>query len=172
MSNPKPDFPTIIKTNIPLMTKDPRNISPNSKRNTNLGKITFKHDISKPRLLSFLHSMYKSIKLGNYSSLNFKKRKESTNKLPHTPTKIPPQVARSGYSLAVPLVLILTQPGEGNSHLTGRERRILPLRVLIAKNLITLKSNISFFIEALDEFLIRQVKTLIIKIALEISILS
>jgi len=35
-----------------------------------------------------------------------------------------------------------------------------------------LKSNISFFIEALDEFSTRQVKSLITKIALETSILS
>jgi len=61
-------------------------------------------------------------------------------------------------------MLILTQPGEGNSHLTGRGRRTLPLQVLIPKNLITLKSNISFFIEALDEFPTRQVKSLIIEI--------
>ena len=73
--------------------------------------------------------------------------------------------------LAAPSMLILTQSGEGNSHLTGRGRRTLPLRVLIPKNLITLKSNISFFIEALDEFTTRQVKSLIIEIALETSIL-
>ena len=35
MSNPKPDCPTVIKTSIPSTTKHPRNISPNSKRNTN-----------------------------------------------------------------------------------------------------------------------------------------
>ena len=32
-------------------------------------------------------------------------------------------------------MLILTQPGEGNSHLTGRGRRTLPVRVLIPKKL-------------------------------------
>ena len=40
------------------------------------------------------------------------------------------------------------------------------------KKLITLKSYISFFIEALDEFPTRQVKYLITEIALETSILS
>ena len=64
-------------------------------------------------------------------------------------------------------MLILTQPGEENSHLTGRGRRTLPLSVLIPKNLIMLKSNISFFIEALDEFPTTQVKSLITEIALE-----
>ena len=87
MSNPKPDFPIVIKTSIQSITKHPRNISPNSKRSTNQGKITFKPNISKPHFLSFLHSMYNSIKLSNHISMNFKKRKESTNKLPHTPTK-------------------------------------------------------------------------------------
>jgi len=37
------------------------------------------------------------------------------------PRKIPPQAARLGEPLATPLVLILTQLGEGNSHLTGRK---------------------------------------------------
>ena len=69
-------------------------------------------------------------------------------------------------------MLILSQPGEGNSHLTGRGQRTLPVRVLMLKNLITLKSNISFFIEALDEFLTRQVKSLITEITLKTSILS
>ena len=59
-------------------------------------------------------------------------------------------------------MLILTQLGEGNSHLTGRRRRTLPVRILIPKNLITLKSNISFFIETLNEFPTRQVKSLIL----------
>ena len=40
------------------------------------------------------------------------------------------------------------------------------------EHLITLKSNISFFIEALDEFLTKQVKSLITEIVLKISILS
>jgi len=64
--------------------------------------------------------MYNSIKLSNLSSLNFKKHRESINKLPILPRKIPPQVAKPGYPLAAPSMLILTQPGEGNSHLTGR----------------------------------------------------
>jgi len=68
-------------------------------------------------------------------------------------------------------MFILTQPGERNSHITGRGRRTLLVRVLIPKNLRTLKSNISFFIEALDEFPTRQVKSLIIEIPLETSIL-
>jgi len=68
-------------------------------------------------------------------------------------------------------MLILTQSGEGNSHLTGRGRRTLPVRVLLQKNLSMLKSNISFFIEALNELPTRQVKSLITKIALETSIL-
>ena len=67
-------------------------------------------------------------------------------------------------------MLILTQLGEENSHLTGRERRTFRLRVLIPKNLIMLKSNISFFIETLDEFPTRQVKSLITEIVLETSI--
>jgi len=98
--------------------------------------------------------MYNSIKLNNHNCLNFKKCKESTNKLPR---EIPPQVARPGYPLAALSVLILTQLGEGNSLLTGRGQRTLPVRVLISNNLITLKSNISFFLEALDEFLTREV---------------
>jgi len=101
--------------------------------------------------------------------MNCKKHRESTNKLLRI---IPPQVTRPGYSLTFSSVLILTQPGEGNSYLTGRGRRTLPVRVLIPKNLITLKFNISFFIEALDEFSTRQVKSLITKIVLETSILS
>jgi len=80
MRNLKPDFLTVIKTSIPSITKHPRNISPSIKRNTNQGRITFKPDISKPHVLSFLHSMYNSIKLSNYTSLNVKKHKESTNK--------------------------------------------------------------------------------------------
>jgi len=39
MSNPKPDFPTVIKTSISW--KHPKNIGPNRKRNTNQSKITF-----------------------------------------------------------------------------------------------------------------------------------
>jgi len=113
--------------------------------------------------------MYNSIKLSNHNNLDFKKRKENTNILPQ---KIPPQIARPGYPLAAPSVLILTQPGEGNSHLTERGQRILPLRVLIPKSLITLKSNISFFIETLDEFPIRQIKSLITEIVLETLVLS
>jgi len=104
--------------------------------------------------------------------MNFKKCRERTNKLPILPRKIPPQVARPGYPLAAPSVLILTQPSEGKSNLTERGRRTLPVRVLIPKNLISLKCNISFFIEALDEFPTRQVKSLITEIALETSILS
>ena len=152
MSNPKPVFPTIIKISIPSTTKHPQNISPSSKLSTNQDRITFKSNISKPHLLSFLHSMYNSIKLSNHSSLNFKKCRESTNKLLHTPTKNTSISSKTRYPLASPSMLILTQPGEGNSHLTGKGRRTLPLQVLIPKNLITLKSSISFFIEALDEF--------------------
>ena len=163
MSNPKPNFPTIIKTSISSITKHPRN---NSKRSTNQGIITFKPNISKPHLLSFLHNMYNSIKLSNHSSLNFKKRRENTNKLSHTPTENTSTSSKTMIPPSNPSVLILTQPGEGNSHLTERERRILPLRVLIPKNLITLKFNILFFIEVLDEFPTRQVKTLITEIVL------
>jgi len=36
-------------------------------------------------------------------------------------------VARPGYPLAAPSMLILTQPDEGNSHLIGRGRRTLPV---------------------------------------------
>jgi len=107
--------------------------------------------------------MYNPIKLSNQSSLNFKKRRKNSNKFPILPRKIPPQVAKPGYPLAAPSMLILTQPGEGNSHLIGRGRRTLPVRVLIPKNLSTLKLNISFFIEALDELPTGQVKSLIPK---------
>ena len=69
-------------------------------------------------------------------------------------------------------MLILTQPGEGNSHLTERGHKTLLVRVLIPKNLITLKFIISLFIEALDDFPTRQVKSLITEIAIETSILS
>jgi len=161
MSNPKPDFPTVIKTSISSITKHPRNISPSSKCDTNQGRITFKSDISKPHLLSFLHS-----------NLNFKKRRESTNKLLHTPTENTSTSNKTRIPLKAPSVLILTQLGKGNSYLTRRERRTLSLWVLIPKNLITLKPNISFFVEALDKFLTRQVKSLITEIALETSILS
>ena len=47
MNNPKPDFFTIIKTNISSITKHPMNICPSSKRNTNQGRITFQSNISK-----------------------------------------------------------------------------------------------------------------------------
>jgi len=69
-------------------------------------------------------------------------------------------------------VLILTQFGGGNSYLTEKGRKTLLLRVLIPKNIFTLKSNISFFMEVLDEFSTRQIKSLITEIALETSILS
>ena len=46
MTNLKPDFPTVINRSIPSITKYLRNISPNSKCNTNQGRITFKPDIS------------------------------------------------------------------------------------------------------------------------------
>ena len=71
-------------------------------------------------------------------------------------------------------MLILSKPSEENSHITGRGRRTLPVRVLIQKrkNLITLKFNISFFIEVLDELPTKQVKSLIIEIVQETSILS
>jgi len=138
MSNPKPDCPTEIKTSISSITKHPQNISPSNKRNTNQGRITFKPDISKFHLLSFLHSMYNSIKLNNQSSLNLKKRSKSTNKFSHTPTKNTSTSSKTRIPLAASLVLILTQPGEGNSHLTSRGRRTLPKKNLIPKNLITL----------------------------------
>ena len=84
MSNPKSDFPTVIKTSIPSITKHPQNISLNSKHNTNQYRITFKSDISKFHILNFLHSKYNFIKLNNHSSLNFKKRRENIDKLIHT----------------------------------------------------------------------------------------
>ena len=100
--------------------------------------------------------MYNSIQLSNHSSLNFKKLRESTNKLPHTPTENTSTSNKTRIPLTAPSVLILTQSGEENSHLTGRGQRTLPLRILIPKKLITMKSNISFFIETLDEFPTRQ----------------
>ena len=112
MSNPKPDFPTVIKTSILSIMKHSRNISPSSKRNTNQSRITFKSDISKPHLLSFLHNMYNFIKLNNHSSLNFKKRKENTNKLFHTPTKNISTSSKTRIPLATLSMLILTQSDE------------------------------------------------------------
>jgi len=123
MSNSKPDFSTVIKTSISSITKHTRNISPNSKRSTNQSRITFQPDISKSHLLSFLHSMYNPIKLDNQSSLNFKKRRESSNKFPHTHTKNTSTSSKTKISLAAPSMLILTQLGERNSYLTGRGRR-------------------------------------------------
>ena len=172
MNNPELDFLTVIKTSIPSITKHPRNISPSSKRNTNQSRITFKPNINKPHLLSFLHSMYNSIKLINHCSLNFKKRRENTNKLPHTPTKNTSTSSKTRIHPISSSVLILTQFGGGNSYLTEKGRKTLLLRVLIPKNIFTLKSNISFFIEVLDEFSTRQIKSLITEIALETSILS
>jgi len=80
MSNSKPDFFTVIKTIISSITKHPMNICPSSKCNTNQGKVTFE-------LLSFLQSIYNFIKFSNQSILNVNKRRESSNKLPHTPTE-------------------------------------------------------------------------------------
>jgi len=62
MGNPKPDFPTVIKTSIPSITQHSRNIGSSSKHNTNQNKITFQPDISKLHLLSFFHNMYNPIK--------------------------------------------------------------------------------------------------------------
>jgi len=64
--------------------------------------------------------MYNSIKLSNQSSLNIKESREITNKLLILPRKIPPQATNPGKSLTTPLVLILTQHGVENSHLTGK----------------------------------------------------
>jgi len=111
--------------------------------------------------------MYKSIKLNNQSCLNIKKSIEKPINSSIFPQKIPPQVARPGEPLTTPSVLLLTQPSEGNSHQAGRGCITLPLRVLIPKNLSTLKSNISFLIELLDKFLTRQVRSLMNEIALE-----
>jgi len=58
MSNPKPDFSIVIKTSISSITKHLKNICPNSKRNTNQGRVTFPSDFSKSQLLSFLQSIY------------------------------------------------------------------------------------------------------------------
>jgi len=115
--------------------------------------------------------MYNFIKLNHHSSLNFKKHNENTNKLPYTPTKNISTSSKTKIPLADPSVLILTQSGKENFHLTGRGRRTLPLQVLIPKNLIMLKSNISFFIKVLDEFPTKQVKSLIIEIVIKTSIL-
>ena len=85
-------FPTVIKASISSITKHPRDISPSSKRNINQIIITFQPNISKLRLLSLLHSIYNSIKFNNQSSIIFKKYKKNSNKLFHTPMKIPPQI--------------------------------------------------------------------------------
>jgi len=69
-------------------------------------------------------------------------------------------------------VFILTQPGEENSHLTGKGDITLPLRVLIPKKLSTLKSNILFHIKLLDELPTRQVRSLMTVMALKTSILT
>ena len=87
MSNPKLYFPTVIKASVPPITKHPHNLSPSSKCTTNQCRITFKTYISKTHLLSFLHNIYNSIKLSNQSNLNINKRRKTTNKLLHTPTK-------------------------------------------------------------------------------------
>jgi len=115
--------------------------------------------------LNFLQSIYNSIKLSNRSSLNIKKCTKTPINSLILPWKIPPQVARPGYPLASPSVLILTYPDEGNSHLAGRGRKSLPIQVLIPKNIMTLKYNISFFIQTLDGFSTRQVKSLTTEIA-------
>jgi len=52
--------------------------------------------------------MYNSIKLSNHNSLNFKKPEKAPINSPILPWKIPPQVARPGYPLATPSMLILT----------------------------------------------------------------
>ena len=129
------------------------NICLSSKCSTNQSRITFQ---SKPHLLSLLHSMYNPIKLNNQNSLNFKEHRESSNKFPHTPKENTSTSSKTRISLTVPSMLILTHPDEENSHLTGRGRRTLLVRVLIPKNLITLK----FFIEALDKLPTRQFKSL------------
>jgi len=77
MNNYKSDFFTVIKINISSITKHTRNISPRSKRSTNQSRMTFQPDISKPHLLSFLHSIYNSIKLTNQISLNLKNAKKA-----------------------------------------------------------------------------------------------
>ena len=112
MSNPKPNFFIVIKTSIPSITK-PMNIGPSSKRSTNQSRITFQPDISKPHRLSFLHSMYNPIKLSNQSSLNFKERRENSNKFPHSPTENISTNSKTRIPLIAPSVLI----GEENSHL-------------------------------------------------------
>ena len=125
MSNPKPNFLKVIKASSLLITKHPQNISLSSKRNTNQGRITFKSYINKSHLLSFIYNMYNSIKLNNHSSLDFEKCRESTNKLPHTPTENTSTSSMTRiYPLAAPSVLILTQPGEGNSYLTRRDKEL------------------------------------------------
>ena len=127
MSNSKPDFPTVIKTSISSITKHPQNISFSSKRNTNQGRITFKPNSSKLHLLSFLQSMYNSIKLINRNSMNFKKRRESTNKFSHTLTENTSTSSKNRIPLVASSVLILTQPIEGNSYVIGKGRRTLAL---------------------------------------------
>jgi len=162
MSNPKPYFPTVIKTSISSITKQPWNISPSSKRGKNQGRITFKLYISKPHLLSFLHSMYNSIKLSNHRSLNFKKRRENTDKLSHTPTKNTSTSSKTRIFSSSPINVNFNPAWWRELPFNRKRWRTLPVRILIPKNLIMLKSNISFFIETLDGFPIRQVKSLIL----------
>jgi len=64
--------------------------------------------------------MYNSIKLSIHKSLNFKKCRESTNKLPYTPMGNTSTSSKTRIPLAIPSMLILTQPGERKSHLRGR----------------------------------------------------
>jgi len=99
--------------------KNPRYIGPNRKHSSTQSRITFQLGISKSHFFSFLQSMYNLIKLSNQNNMNFKKRRKSSNILPR---KITPQVTRSGYLLAAPSMLILTQPDEGNSRLTDHKR--------------------------------------------------
>jgi len=86
MRKPKLDFLTVIKTVFHQL----RNIHGTLVLAANATQT--KTDIGKPYLLSFLHNMYNSIKLNNHIGLNFKKRRENTNKLSHTSTKIHSQV--------------------------------------------------------------------------------
>jgi len=52
--------------------------------------------------------MYNPTKISNKNSLNFKKPEKAPINSLILPRKIPPQVAKPGYLLAAPLVLILT----------------------------------------------------------------
>jgi len=162
MSNPKPYFPTVIKTSVPPITKHPRNVTPNSSCTTNQGRITFKPYLTKTYLLSLLHSIYNSIKLSNQSSLNFNKRRKTTNKLPHTSTENTSTSSKTRITSNRTISVNFNPAWWRKLSSNKKRKKNFTTMSINTKIWITLKSNILFFIKALDEFLTRHVKSLIL----------